>query len=84
MTPYEIDVLLWYYTRAEDHPHCVSNPPVWRPTIDSLLGECLIDRVTDGHPAYRLLERGRVYCEALRTVPLPEPVVPRWVVRWPK
>jgi hypothetical protein len=81
MTPYEIDILLWYYARCEDHPDKVRNPPVWKPTIDGFLDANLLHIAVDPDCLYALTERGGVYVQALMRVPLPEPA---WEVTWPE
>lgn len=84
MTPYEIDVLLWYYARCEDHPDMVRNPPVWRPTIDGFKADNLLtsgEELCTRGTCYSLTERGTAYVEALQRVPLP---TSRWVIEWPK
>lgn len=79
MTPYEIEILLFYYTRAGDHPTVFENPPIWRETAEKFLSTDLLVARDTGTEAYGLTERGRVYCESLTRVPLPEP---QWVTRW--
>lgn len=86
MTPYEIDVLLWYHCRALDHPDMERNPPVWRPTITGFMEERLVRRVevSEQNPTYprcySLTDRGRAYAESLQRVPLP---VAAWITEWP-
>lgn len=87
MTPYEIDVLLWYFTRASEHPDVLRCPPVWSETRDRFLTDGLL-RKAEGHErnhgaSWTLTDRGVVYCEALQRVPLPEPAEPAWIIKWP-
>lgn len=70
MTPFEIDILLWYHCRAEDHPHTRNPPPIWSITRENLISDGLLER-TDGDMTLRPTERLHVYCEALSRVPLP-------------
>lgn len=84
MTPYEIDVLLWYSARCEDHPDMIRNPPVWRPTVDQFKALDLLvlaSKEMSRGTCYELTDRGRVYVEALQAVPLPRPT---WKVDWPR
>lgn len=84
MTPLEIDILLWYHTRAVDYREGDFSAPAVRQTIDNfrdvlgLLQAVAPDERLDGdYRTYRLTERGRVYLDALMDLPLPEQ---RWVV----
>jgi hypothetical protein len=81
MTPYEIDVLLWYYTRPGDHPDVQRDPPVWRPTIQNFIVDGLLSQMVSETSVYVLTDRGAAYCQALQQVPLPEQ---QWVMCWPK
>ena len=87
MVPYEIDILLWYHTRAEDHPDLYRRPPIWPETIRRFVDEGLLwcstedERNHPTHPmAYQMLPRGNAYCDALQAVPLPRST---WVIDWP-
>lgn len=74
MTPYEIGVLIHYYSRACDHDDMHKNPPIWRPTIEQFLSDGLMENPADDcwRRTYRLTERGKFYVEdGLCTVPLP-------------
>ncbi len=80
MSPFELDILLHYYSRRDDHPVLADNPPIWTSTrgkmkSDGLLGEN--DPVKVGEPLYYLTERGKVYIEAILSLPLP---VQQWVM----
>lgn len=85
MTPYEIDILLWYYARCEDHPDIQRNPPIWSPTMSSFLQHELIQPSDKNgirkDMCYELTPRGVAYVEALQTVPLPRH---QWVVDFPR
>lgn len=85
MTPYEIDILLWYYARCEDHSDIQRNPPIWSPTIEMFLALKLL-RLADPNGirkdvTYELAERGVEYVDALQSIPLPRAT---WVIDWPK
>ncbi len=83
MTPYEIDLILWYYSRAEDHPDVKRDPPIFQPTMRAFLHDELLRYLAETerhqkHPmSYEITERGQAYVEALMRVPLP---VQRWVM----
>jgi DNA-binding PadR family transcriptional regulator len=82
MTPYEIKLLLHYFTTPDDHPDVERDPPVWRPTIQQFLADGLLEHGDERDEAtYRISDRGKAFCEALLVVPLP---VMRWVTPWPK
>jgi len=77
VTPFEIDVLLWYHARAGDHPKMAENPPVWRPTINSFMELDLLEPMPKDdrtwNACYRITERGDFYVRhGLCAVPLPE------------
>ena len=81
MTPFELDILLHYYSRADDHPVMFDNPPIWPQTRDhfkaeELLGERPADK-RHGDALYYLTERGKAYIEAVLALPLPVQV---WVM----
>jgi hypothetical protein len=77
--------MLWYHTRADDHPDVRQNPPIWRPTIDDFLAADLLrlapkEEQQLRQTTYVTTMRGDAYCEALMRVPRPEV---HYVIRWP-
>lgn len=83
MSPYELDILLWYYARCGEHPDAVRQPPIYEPTMAQFLALDLLRRqdADDDGATYAITPRGRVYVEAIQRVPLPEQ---RWFVEWPE
>lgn len=88
MTPLEMEILIHYYGHAgDDYREGNFEAPVVRETIDAFRDrEKLIRYTTDEEKkampcgysqCYTLTDRGRVYVEALMTVPLPVQV---WVM----
>lgn len=84
MTPLQIDILLWYYTRAVDYRDGDLSAPAVREAIDEFrVSTRLLVAIPQGdhspgdHRSYRLTERGEAYVAALQSLPLPEC---RWVV----
>lgn len=79
MTPYEIDILLHYYCRVDDHEDMSRTPPIWRPTIEGFIQEGVLSVGTGGREerAYSLTDRGKAYCEQLQRLKLPTAVT-RW------
>ena len=80
MTPFELDILLHYYCRMDEHIVVRANPPIWPETRDRFIAEGLLEVIpaeerTDR--TYRLAERGTVFLDALTDVPLP---VKKWVM----
>ncbi len=70
VTPFEIDILLWYYTRrVGDHPVVANNPPIWAETRQWFYAEQLL--CASENTAHQITERGEVYCKGLQAVPLP-------------
>ena len=84
MTPFELDILLHYYSIAEDHPVVNRKPPIWPETRKAFLDEGLMELVPMGEvrwATYRLTERGQAYIKAILEVPLP---VKKWVMPEPR
>lgn len=86
MTPYAIEILLWYYARVADHPNVDDPPPIWKETLAMFLCyDLLTPSGVAGPPSclakYQLTDRGSAYVHALMRVPFPEQ---RWVTTWPK
>ena len=78
MTPYEIDILLHYYSRAEDHEDIHRKPPIWQPTLRRFLDDELLQPTANGADViYAISERGTAYVEALQRIPLPVQI---WVI----
>ena len=78
MTPYEIDILLHYYARCEDHGDVERKPPIWPSTLLYFLEqELLATANAEAQAHYAITDRGRAYVEALQRVPLPVQV---WVM----
>jgi hypothetical protein len=79
MSPYEIEVMLFYYCRTVDHEDVSRNPPVWRPTIEDFLCQGLLRNRLDNDTrdaCYFITDRGRAYVEHLCSVSIP---VCKWV-----
>lgn len=84
MSPLEIDIVLWYHTRAVDYRDGDFSAPAVRQTIDAFKGALgLLELFPDGERptgdcrTYRLTERGRAYVTALTALPLP---TCQWVI----
>lgn len=79
MRPIEIEILIHYYTRADDYREGDFSAPAIREIIDSFSAgpDSLIERSTHRGQCYTVSDRGRVYVEALMAVPLP---VRAWVI----
>ena len=82
MTPFEIDILMWYHVRTVDH-ECVNNPPpIWKETVDKFLEEgLLLFGSKEDSTMYVIAPRGEAYCRSLCRVPLPQQ---QWVTIWPE
>jgi hypothetical protein len=78
MSPYEIEVMLHYYSLTSDYPDIVDNPPVWRPTIEAFIEQGMLrERANDPRDCcYFITDRGRAYVEHLCEVQLP---ICKWV-----
>ena len=77
MTPFEIDILLHYATKGDDHPLMFNPPPIWRETIARFLADGLLKVGAGLSVAYVATDRLIVYANALQKVPLPIQV---WVM----
>lgn len=75
MTPYEIEVLLWYYTRTADHPDMTKQPPVWTPTMAKLIRLQLLQLTPYGtgeKTVYAITDRGEAHVDGLKKLPFPK------------
>lgn len=83
MSPLEIEIILWYGTRACDYREGDFSAPAVRQTIDSFRDELgLIEKRENGRCGdylctYRLTDRGQTFFDALCAVPLPVQI---WVM----
>lgn len=75
MTPFEIDILLWYATRGIDHKVVEIEPPIWPETRDDFIANGLLVRSIS--TAYKITDKGRAYIKYLCEVPIP---VCKWVL----
>lgn len=75
MTPLEIQILLHYYACADDFRGGDFSAPAVGEAIAWFTQSDLLEpthETQDKGPEFCITERGRVYVEALRAVPLPE------------
>ena len=83
MTPFELDILLHYYSCIDDHEVTRRNPPIW-PSTMAALKECGLlaerEEPLSDQSLYYLTDRGHAYIEAVLEVPLP---VQKWVLPEP-
>lgn len=77
MTPLEIEILLHYYARTNDYREGDFSAPAVRSAIDSFVDAELIVPRSKESAAYAIAERGTVYIDALKAVPLP---TRKWVM----
>ena len=79
MTPLQIEMLLHYYSRADDYRDGDFSAPAVREALEGFKRDELLaaDQADPPRTCYVITERGRVYVEALRAVPMPER---RWVM----
>ena len=88
-SPFELDILLWYHTRCEDH-EAMRRASSWPETIHKFIEMGLMRPTSEGEraaatvlgagvpPKFRMTDKGNVYVrDGLCTVPLPEQV---WVI----
>ncbi len=79
MTPLEIEMLLHYYSRTNDYRDGDFSAPAVRNALEWFKREEFLatDKAEPPKTCYVIAERGRVYVEALKSVPMPER---RWVM----
>lgn len=79
MTPLQIEMLLHYYSRADDYRDGDFSAPAVREALEGFKRDELLeeDKADTPRTCYVITERGRVYIEAIRAIPLPER---RWVM----
>ena len=77
MTPFELDILLHYYCRVDEHQVVYDNPLIWPSTREMFLREGLL--TTNVHESYtgsyKTTERAEVYIKHILSLPLP---VQKW------
>lgn len=80
LTPLHLEIILWYNSRADDmenlHASAVHEYLHWLISQDIITGE-------DSIPtrSYKLTERGRVFLDAILSLPFP---VQKWEMQWPR
>ncbi len=76
MSPFELDILLWYRGHCDDHPVFLENPPILDETRDFFLRNHLleINQANPNKPTanYKLGDRGHVFIDYIERLPLPE------------
>jgi hypothetical protein len=70
MTPYEITILIWYYTRPVDWEDM--SAPIWRETVRRFLELGLLEDSDKYGVVYVGTEKLKAYIEQLCQTPLPE------------
>jgi hypothetical protein len=73
MTPLQIEILLHYWSRAEDYRQGDFTAPAVREAIDWFMHEGMLERNTDASrdTAYRTTERAQAWIEYVKSLPLP-------------
>ncbi len=80
MTPLQIEIVMHYWTRANDYRDGDFSAPAVREAIDWFLSQgMLVPNAVDEPKTYVLGQRGLAYAKALCRVPLPESV---WRIDW--
>lgn len=77
MTPFELDILLHYYARADQHRVVRENPPIWERTKVDMIKEELLKPSSFAAETFEIGERGKAYIEHILSIPLP---VKQWVI----
>lgn len=85
MTPLEIEIMLHYYCRCDDYRGGDLSAPAVKSALTNFVDNEFLEwrpaaadvRVVSDGPAYKIMERGRVYVEALKKVTWP---VKSWTV----
>lgn len=72
MTPFEIEIMLHYYYRPRYFRDGDFSAPASRSALESFCENGLLrEAPVNAGALYEITERGRVYVEALKSVPLP-------------
>lgn len=72
MSPLQIEIVMHYYCCTDDYRGADFSAPAVRESIDWMRGDGgLLEESNRSTVNYQLTERGRVYVEALQSVPLP-------------
>lgn len=72
MSPFEIDIVVWYYGHADDHPVLKRDPPILAETMKWFLdADLLRPSISDQNQAYKLTDRGRCWVEHICSLELP-------------
>lgn len=81
LTPLHIEIVLWYNSRGVDIDNI--DAPAVKQYIEHLYDEGILcsDLHANSRKSYLLTEKGRVFLEAILSVPFPTQT---WQVKWPK
>lgn len=79
MTTIAIEIMLHYYCRTDDFRDGDFSAPAVKELMESFVVEDFLAPQTDGSTKYVLLERGKVYVEALKNVRFPTWVPGKWI-----
>ena len=71
MTPFELDILLHYYSCGGEHQFVESNPPIWAETRNGFLENGLLELFDGDHQSYRTTARANCLIEHILNLPLP-------------
>lgn len=73
MTPFELDILLHYYSSSSEHEAVRNNVPAWADTREMFSEEGLIRAIDNGRfsASYELTDRGKCYIEHILSLQLP-------------
>lgn len=72
MSPFQIDILVWYYSHADDHPVFHNNPvPISHETLGFFMDNNLIEHAPHEHGLYKITDRGRCFVDHICALELP-------------
>lgn len=72
MSPFELDILIWYYAHTIDHDVVRDCPPIWPETRNYFIREKLLETPgTRWGCTYQIGERGKVFLDHILNLPLP-------------
>jgi hypothetical protein len=86
MPPLKIAMMLHFYAKFDEFPGPERVSPAYSNFVRQLLAEGMVERPTTAQKisnpgwAYKATEKGRVYVEALKAVPMPVMSKPVWVM----
>jgi len=73
ISPFQVRILLHYYTTPGDAEEVLRNPPILPSTMEWFIENGLLEHCHDGTASFQITDKGTFYVrEGLLSVPLPQ------------